>query len=151
MSSDDPLLTILAAHEGLDGALLPIMHAVQAQFGGISRQAEAAIAKALNLARAEVHGVASFYPDFTATADPRPCVQLCQAEACQARGGEALMAVAERAAGERVRIAKVYARACAASAQARSTPNAAWHAGDVLEIHPADAGNRGLKSSNGPR
>ena len=99
---------ILASHAGREGALLPILHDVQEAFGCVSGEAEAAIAAALNLTRAEVHGVASFYPDFTAEPDPRPCVQLCRAEACQARGVEALVPGAQDAAGDRVRLAAVY-------------------------------------------
>jgi len=90
------------------GGLLPLLHAVQAEFGCVSEAAEAQIAHALNLSRAEVHGVVSFYHDFTPHADPRPMVQLCRAEACQARGVEALVADAQAAAGERVRLQTVY-------------------------------------------
>jgi formate dehydrogenase subunit gamma len=99
---------ILAAHVGRKGALLPILHDVQAQFGCVSPEAEAAIAKALNLSRAEIHGVVSFYHDFTAEPDPRLCIELCRAEACQARGVESIVAAAEVAAGNRVRIKTVY-------------------------------------------
>lgn len=87
---------------------MPILHDVQAQFGYVDADAEAAIANALNLTRAEVHGVVSFYHDFKAEPDPRPVVQICRAEACQARGVEALIAGAEQAAGERVKISTVY-------------------------------------------
>ncbi|MBC2666125.1 NAD(P)H-dependent oxidoreductase subunit E [Novosphingobium flavum] len=99
---------ILTRHANREGALLPILHDVQHALGCVSEAAEAVIAKALNLSRAEVHGVVSFYPDFTAAPDPRPCVQLCRAEACQSRGVEALVPVAEAAAGDRVRLATVY-------------------------------------------
>lgn len=99
---------IVAAHAHREGPLLPILHDVQAAFGCIDAEAEAAIAHALNLSRAEVHGVVSFYHDFSAQSDPRPCVELCRAEACQARGVEALVAAAETAAGERVRLETVY-------------------------------------------
>lgn len=102
------LAEILAAHAHREGPLLPILHDVQAEFGCIDREAEAAIAEALNLSRAEVHGVVSFYHDFTAQPDPRPEVQLCRAEACQARGVEALVPAAEAAAGARVRLKTVY-------------------------------------------
>jgi formate dehydrogenase subunit gamma len=102
------LSAILSRHIGTEGPLLPILHDVQAAFGCVSAQAQEAIAQALNLSRAEVHGVVSFYHDFTQEADPRPCIQLCRAEACQARGVEALVAQAEAAAGSRVRIATVY-------------------------------------------
>lgn len=99
---------IVAEHRGLRGPLLPILRAVQAEFGCISGDAEAVIAQALNLSRAEVHGVVSFYHDFRAEPDPRPEVQICRAEACQARGVEALIPAAEAAAGERVRLGTVY-------------------------------------------
>ena len=111
---------ILAAHHGREGALLPILPDNQAAFGCVSPDAEAAIAWALNLSRAEVHGVVSFYHDFTAKPDPRPCVQLCRAEACQARGVEALVGPARVAAGERVRLATVHCLGlCSAGPAAR--------------------------------
>ena len=108
MTSDERLAEICAEHAALEGPLLPILHAVQAAFGCVDAEAERAIAKALNLSRAEVHGVVSFYHDFAVEPDPRPVVQLCRAEACQARGVEALVAAAEMAAGERVRLDTVY-------------------------------------------
>ena len=108
MTHDERLAEICADHAALEGPLLPILHAVQAAFRCVDGEAERAIAKALNLSRAEVHGVVSFYHDFAAEADPRPVVQLCRAEACQARGVEALVAAAEAAAGERVRLGTVY-------------------------------------------
>ena len=108
MTSDERLAEICAEHAALEGPLLPILHAVQAAFGCVDDEAERAIAKALNLSRAEVHGVVSFYHDFAAEPDPRPVVQLCRAEACQARGVEALVSAAEAAAGERVKLSTVY-------------------------------------------
>ena len=99
---------ILARHAGRDGPLLPILHDVQKAFGCVSPASETAIAQALNLSRAEVHGVASFYHDFTAAPELRPEVQICRAEACQARGVEALIAGAEAVAGERVSLKAVY-------------------------------------------
>lgn len=99
---------IIAAHAGRKGALLPMLHAIQHAFGCIDATAEAEVARALNLSRAEVHGVVSFYSDFTPVADPRPVVELCRAEACKARGVEALVGAAECAAGERVRLKTVY-------------------------------------------
>ena len=102
------LAEIIADHRQIEGPLLPILHDVQAAFGCIDRDAEAQITEALNLSRAEVHGVVSFYHDFRAEADPRPQVQLCRAEACQARGVEAMVAAGERAAGERVCLKTVY-------------------------------------------
>ncbi|NAZ38142.1 formate dehydrogenase subunit gamma [Rubellimicrobium sp. CFH 75288] len=93
---DDPaaarLAEILAAHEGLEGPLLPILHAVQAEWGHIPDWTVPAIARALNLGRAEVHGVVSFYHDFRDAPAGRHVVRLCAAEACQAQGGRALAA-----------------------------------------------------------
>ena len=108
MTREEHLATIFAAHRGREGALLPILHDIQHVFGCVDAAAERAIAHELNLSRAEVHGVASFYHDFTAQPDPRPCVELCRAEACQARGVEALVAAAEGAAGTRVNLKTVY-------------------------------------------
>ncbi len=102
------LADIIAAHAGREGPLLPILHDVQSAFGCVSPEAEAEIAQALNLTRAEVHGVVSFYHDFTASPDPRAAVQLCRAEACQARGVEAMVAAARQAAGDRVNLQTVY-------------------------------------------
>ena len=114
------LAEICAAHAAREGPLLPILHAVQAAFGCVDAEAERVIAHALNLSRAEVHGVVSFYHDFSAEADPRPVVQLCRAEACQARGVEALVGVAEAAAGARVKLETVYCLGlCSAGPAAR--------------------------------
>ena len=114
------LAEIIAAHLAREGPLLPILRDVQAAFGCVDGAAERVIAHALNLSRAEVHGVVSFYHDFNATADPRPVVQLCRAEACQARGVEALVPAAEAAAGERVRLQTVYCLGlCSAGPAAR--------------------------------
>jgi len=99
---------ILADHQNQEGPLLPILHDVQAEFGCVDAEAEAQIAAALNLSRAEVHGVVSFYHDYTSKADPRPVVQICRAESCKARGVERLMGAAKAAAGERVKLHTVY-------------------------------------------
>ena len=108
MTAEATLAEIIAANADREGPLLPILHAVQNAFGCVDAAAEEQIAQALNLSRAEVHGVVSFYPDFAAEADQRPHVQLCRTEACQARGVEALVPVAQAVAGERVRLSAVY-------------------------------------------
>jgi len=111
---------IIAAHAGVNGALLPMLHDIQRGFGCIDANAEAAIAHALNLSRAEVHGVVSFYHDFSSERDLRPVVQLCRAEACKARGVEAMVSAAEAAAGERVLLTTVYCLGlCSAGPAAR--------------------------------
>lgn len=99
---------ILARHAGREGALLPILHDVQAEFGSVSEESIRDIALALNLSRAEVSGVVSFYHDFKRSPDPRPAIKLCRAESCQARGSEALAVHAAAVAGSRVRIETVY-------------------------------------------
>jgi formate dehydrogenase subunit gamma len=104
----DALTDILDLHKGRDGALLPILHDVQATFGHINETDIRTIASALNLTRAEVHGVVSFYHDFKTISDTRPVIKLCRAEACKARGVEALVAGAEAAAGSRVKIETIY-------------------------------------------
>lgn len=104
----DRIAQICEDHRRLEGPLLPILHAVQAEFGCVDGEAERAIAQSLNLSRADVHGVVSFYHDFHVQRDPRPEVQICRAEACQARGVEALIPAAEAAAGNRVKLRTVY-------------------------------------------
>ncbi len=99
---------IIAAHADREGPLLPILHDVQADFGHVSEEAKRQIAKALNLSRAEVHGVVSFYHDFKSKKSDQPVLKLCRAEACKARGVEALVADAQAAAGDRVKIETIY-------------------------------------------
>jgi formate dehydrogenase subunit gamma len=106
MSDADAIETVIAKHGRDEGALLPTLHDVQATYGFVSEEAIRAIAFGLNLSRAEVHGVVSFYHDFKEEADPRPVIKLCRAEACQARGVEALIAGA--AQQDRVKIEAVY-------------------------------------------
>lgn len=85
---------IIAAHKGAEGATLPILRALQDAFGHVPRAAIALIAEALNLSRAEVHGVVSFYHDFRDAAPGAHVLKLCRAEACQAMGADALSAAA---------------------------------------------------------
>jgi formate dehydrogenase subunit gamma len=99
---------IIASHARREGPMLPILHDVQAEFGYVSEDAKRAIAKALNLSRAEVHGVVSFYHDFKAEPAHKPVLKLCRAESCKARGVENLVAAAEAAAGDRVEIETIY-------------------------------------------
>jgi formate dehydrogenase subunit gamma len=83
---------ICAAHAQLEGPLLPILHAVQAEFGFVPREAIPHIAHALNLTRAEVYGVVSFYHDFREQPAGKRVVRLCRAEACQSLGANAVAA-----------------------------------------------------------
>lgn len=79
---------IALRHAGREGALLPILHDVQASFGFIPSDAVPIVAQALNLTRAEVHGVVSFYHDFRVQPVGRHLLKLCRAEACQSLNGE---------------------------------------------------------------
>lgn len=90
---------IIAAESVREGATLPILHALQERFGYVDRAAVPMIAEALNLSRAEVHGVVTFYHDFRDAPAGRHVVKLCRAEACQAVGGVALAAHAQRQLG----------------------------------------------------
>lgn len=92
---------IVAAHLDLEGPLLPILHAVQHAFGYVPEDAVPIIANVLNLSRAEVHGVVTFYHDFRREPAGRHVVKMCRAEACQAMGGERLLAKAEDSLGTR--------------------------------------------------
>jgi len=82
--------SIIAEHASRPGAMLPVLHALQAEFGCIGEPAVRLVAEALNLSRADVHGVVSFYHDFRAEPPGRHVLQICRAEACQAMGGAAL-------------------------------------------------------------
>ncbi|QXH48597.1 formate dehydrogenase subunit gamma [Pseudomonas xanthosomatis] len=83
---------VLAREKATPGALLPILHAIQAGAGYIPDIAVGEIAHALNLSLAEVRGVISFYHDFRTTPPARHTLRLCRAESCQSRGAEALAA-----------------------------------------------------------
>jgi formate dehydrogenase subunit gamma len=82
---------IVATHRGQRGALLPILHAVQEALGYIPPEAIPVLADELNLSRADVHGVVSFYHDFRSAPAGRTTVRICRGEACQAVGAERLV------------------------------------------------------------
>ncbi|MGH6981254.1 MAG: formate dehydrogenase subunit gamma [Stellaceae bacterium] len=81
---------IIANEAKQDGATLPILHALQRAFGYVPQEAVPMVAQTLNLSRAEVHGVVSFYHDFRHEPAGRHVVKLCRAEACQAMGADDL-------------------------------------------------------------
>jgi formate dehydrogenase subunit gamma len=87
----DPALAerLIEEHRALEGPALPILHALQAAFGCVPDEAVAMMAGALNISRAEAHGVATFYHDFKRVPGGRRVVKVCRAESCQAMGGEA--------------------------------------------------------------
>jgi formate dehydrogenase subunit gamma len=89
---DDGLASrLIEERKKASGALLPILHALQDAFGYIDRAAVAPIANALNISKAEVHGVISFYHDFRDAPPAGPVLKICRAESCQAMGCEALV------------------------------------------------------------
>lgn len=90
---------ILSVHKGMEGALLPILHAIQAEFGYVPQVALPIIAQDLNLSKAEVHGVMSFYHDFREHPAGKHVVKLCRAEACQSMGADRVAAHAQKALG----------------------------------------------------
>jgi formate dehydrogenase subunit gamma len=116
---------IIAQHTHLEGATLVILHALQAAFGYVPEPAIPLIASALNLSRAEVHGVFTFYHDFRREPAGKHVLKLCRAEACQAAGGDALAARAEAKLGivmgnttadERVTLEPIYCLGLCATA-----------------------------------
>lgn len=93
------LRQILEAHRTRPGALLPVLHALQDALGYVPPSAVPIIAEALNLSRAEVHGVITFYHHFRTTPPGRHTLRICRAEACQAMGSAALEQHARRRLG----------------------------------------------------
>ncbi len=96
LSHSEQVAAILAAQRDRPGALLPILHDIQDALGHIPPDAVAQIANALNLSRAEVHGVITFYHHFRTTPPTRYTIQICCAEACQSMGSERLVQHAEK-------------------------------------------------------
>ena len=116
---------IIAEHLHLEGPTLVILHALQEAFGYVPEPAIPMIAEALNLSRAEVHGVFTFYHDFRHKRAGKHVLKLCRAEACQAAGGDALAARAEAKLGvaignttpdERVTLEPIYCLGLCATA-----------------------------------
>lgn len=87
---DQRTVAIVDALKGLEGPLLPILHEIQAEFGYVPEDCLPVIARELNLSRAEVHGVVTFYHDYRRHPAGRHVLKLCRAEACQSMGGDAL-------------------------------------------------------------
>jgi formate dehydrogenase subunit gamma len=96
-----------ARHGATRDRLLPLLHAMQEEAGHIDDAWVPVVARALNLSRADVHGVITFYHDFRRVAPGRHVVKLCRAESCQARGGAAI----EQAAAARLGVTMGQTRA----------------------------------------
>jgi formate dehydrogenase subunit gamma len=92
-------VAIIEEMKGLEGPLLPILHGVQEEFGHVPTEALPVIANALNISRADVHGVVSFYHDFRKEPAGRHILKLCQAESCQSMGSDAVAEKLKRALG----------------------------------------------------
>lgn len=102
MNAADPEATVsevLAERAGMPGALLPILHDIQDRLGHVPGGSVPVIAQALNLSRAEVHGVVTYYHHFRTHPAARQVLQICRAESCKAMGADALMAHAEKTLG----------------------------------------------------
>jgi formate dehydrogenase subunit gamma len=104
---------IVRRHAGRKGALLPILNDVQAAFGHVPDGVVPIVAEALNLSRAEVHGVVTFYHDLKREPHDRPVVKLCRAEACQARGVDRIAPLLEQ--DDRIHVETVYCLGLCAS------------------------------------
>ena len=90
---------VIEAMAGLEGPMLPILHGVQAEFGFVPDESLPVIADALNISRAEAHGVVSFYHDYRRQPAGRHVLKLCQAEACQSVGSERVADMVKAALG----------------------------------------------------
>ena len=99
MQADQIIAQQLEQYRDMPGGLLPLLHAIQAAIGYVPAESVAEIAGALNLSRAEVHGVISFYHDFRSEPAGRHVLQICRAEACQAMGSRELEAHAKNTLG----------------------------------------------------
>jgi formate dehydrogenase subunit gamma len=112
---------VLDEKHGMPGALLPILHDIQDQLGYVPSDAVADIAEALNLSRAEVHGVITYYHHFRTEAPKGAVVQVCRAEACQSCGSEALWEHAtKKTQGQAVTLESVYCLGLCATAPSMS-------------------------------
>jgi formate dehydrogenase subunit gamma len=90
--NENDLKDLISSHLNLEGPMLPILHALQHAYGYIPALAHGLIAEALNITKAEVHGVISFYHDFREKPAGTHVIKLCRAEACQSVGANAFAA-----------------------------------------------------------
>jgi formate dehydrogenase subunit gamma len=108
VAEEERVRAVVAEHRTRPGALLPVLHAVQHEFGRIDAAAVRIVADELNLSRADVHGVVSFYTDFRSEPVGAVHVRVCRGEACQAVGAEDLYAAAVRLATADVSVEQVF-------------------------------------------
>ena len=93
--SDSTITKICNAYNNQPDGLIEILHEVQSQYNYLSKDVLTQIADNLNISRADIHGIVSFYDDFRREPTSGPSVKICRAEACQAVGGEGLAAHAK--------------------------------------------------------
>ena len=98
-NAEDVISAWVRQHGAARDQLLPLLHALREAIGFIDDAAVPLVASALNISRADVHGVVTFYHDFRRTPAGRHVIKLCRAESCQARGGAAIEAAAEQRLG----------------------------------------------------
>lgn len=109
MKKPDPALAICAGHGDRPDALLEILHDLQESIGHVPEASLPVIAKALNLSRAEVYGVVTFYHDYHMNPPAKHVIKICAAEACQSMGSRALVDLAEKLSeGKTITIEKTY-------------------------------------------
>jgi formate dehydrogenase subunit gamma len=113
----EAIARLLPARADQRGVLLPLLHALQEEFGYIDDAMVPALATALNLSRADIHGVVTFYHDFRRSPHGKHVLRLCRAESCQARGAVAVeqaltdeleLAMGETSADGQVTLEAVY-------------------------------------------
>jgi formate dehydrogenase subunit gamma len=88
--NDERARDVIARHATIEGAALPVLHAIQDVFGCVPLAAQPLVAEALNISRAEVHGIVTFYHEFRRKVPGRHVLRLCRAEACQSVGADAV-------------------------------------------------------------
>ena len=145
----DELERLALRHVGKRGALLPLLHEIQRTLGHIPADAVPIVAHALNLSRAEVHGVVSFYHDFRSMPVEGRVVKLCRAEACQSRGADAVADGLER---EGVVVEPVYCLGLCAvgpAALVDGVPIAGVRSAD--DLWPAPAATIAARATGRPR
>jgi formate dehydrogenase subunit gamma len=112
-------IAICAKHGDRPDALIEILHDLQEELGHVPEASLPAIAKSLNLSRAEIHGVVTFYHDFHSSPQKKHVLKICAAEACQSMGARELIALAEKLTkGKKITIEKVYCLGYCASSPA---------------------------------
>ncbi len=100
--NNERAVSLVEQHKNLPGALLPILHALQEEFGYVDASVVPAIADALNLSKAEVHGTISFYHDFRHHPPGKHVLKMCRAEACQSMGCDAVIGHVENRLGAKL-------------------------------------------------